>query len=46
MMEMIKRLNKQILGWGIYFRKGFVRKLFKRLDRWIRQRIRAFKAKR
>jgi len=46
MLEMIKRLNKVIIGWGNYFRKGFVRKLFRTLDRWIGRRIRAFKAKR
>ena len=46
MSEMVRRLNKVIVGWGNYFKKGGTRKLFWRLDRWIRRRVRAFKAKR
>jgi len=46
MSEMVRKLNKVIIGWGNYFKKGVARKLFWRLDRWIRRRVRAFKAKR
>ena len=38
----IKKLNPVIRGWGNYFGKGNVKKLFGRLDEWIRMRIRAF----
>ena len=38
----IGELNPIIRGWGNYFGKGNVKKLFQRLDEWIRMRIRAF----
>ncbi len=38
----INKLNPVIRGWGNYFGKGNVKKLFGRLDEWIRMRIRAF----
>lgn len=44
--EMIDRLNPVIRGWGNFYRKAHVRKLFNRLDRWIVQRIYSFLAKR
>jgi len=46
MLEMVRRLNKLIIGWGNYFRKSYARKLFRKLDRWVRRRVRAFRAKR
>ena len=40
--EMINKLNEQTRGWGNYFGHGNVKKLFKRLDSWIRMRIRSY----
>jgi len=40
--RIINELNEQIQGWGIYFGHGNVKKLFQRLDGWIRMRIRSF----
>ena len=37
--ELIAELNPVIRGWGQYFRKAHIRKLFARLDRWILRRI-------
>ena len=36
------RLNSVIRGWGNYFKIGDVKKIFKRLDCWIRTRMRTF----
>jgi group II intron reverse transcriptase/maturase len=44
--ELIDELNPVIRGWGNYFCKAHVRKLFNRLDRWIIRRIWSFKFKR
>ena len=44
--EMIDELNPIIRGWGNYYCKAHVRKLFNRLDRWIVRRIWSFKFKR
>lgn len=44
--EMIAVINPVIRGWGNYYRKANVRKLFQRLDGWIEQRLRSFIAKR
>lgn len=44
--EMIKELNRVIVGWGNFFKLGNVKSLFWRLDCWIRRRVKAFKAKR
>lgn len=38
----IVQLNSVLVGWGNYFGKGNVKSLFRRLDEWIRMRIRAF----
>jgi len=38
----IRNLNPVIRGWGNYFGEGNVKELFRRLDEWIRMRIRAF----
>lgn len=33
--ELIAEINPVIRGWGLYFCKAHVRRLFHRLDRWI-----------
>nr|WP_238552894.1 group II intron maturase-specific domain-containing protein [Paenibacillus alvei] len=33
--ELIDSINPVIRGWGNYFRKAHVRKLFNRIQRWI-----------
>ena len=37
--ELIAELNPVIRGWGQYFCKAHIRKLFAQLDRWILRRI-------
>jgi group II intron reverse transcriptase/maturase len=37
--ELIAEINPVIRGWGLYFCKAHIRKLFARLDRWILRRI-------
>ena len=37
--QLIEALNPVIRGWGTYYRKAHVRKLFNRLNRWIVRRI-------
>jgi group II intron reverse transcriptase/maturase len=37
--ELIERLNPILRGWGNYYKKAHVRKLFNRLNRWIVRRI-------
>ena len=44
--EVIDQLNPVIRGWGNYYRKARVRRLFNELDRWIERRIYSFLAKR
>ncbi len=44
--EVIDQLNPVIRGWGNYYRKARVRRLFNQLDRWIERRIHSFLAKR
>jgi group II intron reverse transcriptase/maturase len=44
--EVIERINPVIRGWGHFYRKADVRRLFHRLDRWIEHRIYSFLAKR
>jgi len=43
---LIKEINPLIRGWGNYFKRAHVRKLFNRLDRWIVRRIWSHKFKR
>jgi RNA-directed DNA polymerase len=43
---MIAAINPIIRGWGNYYRKAHVRKLFHQLDGWIERRLRSFIAKR
>jgi group II intron reverse transcriptase/maturase len=44
--ELIDRIIPVIRGWGVFYRKAQVRRLFNRLDRWIERRIYSFLAKR
>jgi group II intron reverse transcriptase/maturase len=44
--DVIGELNPVIRGWGNYYRKAHVRRLFHRLDGWIERRIYSFIAKR
>jgi group II intron reverse transcriptase/maturase len=38
-LELVAEINPVIRGWGLYYHKAHVRKLFAQLDRWIVQRI-------
>ena len=42
----IRELNPVIRGWGLYYHKAHVRRLFNRLNRWIVQRIWSHRYKR
>ena len=44
--EMIANLNPVIRGWGNYYKRAHVRKLFNRLNGWIVNRIRSHRCKR
>ena len=44
--ELIAELNPLLRGWGEYFKRAHVRKLFNRLDRWIVRRIWSHRFKR
>lgn len=44
--ELIEQLNPLLRGWGHYFKRAHVRKLFNRLDRWIVRRIWSHRYKR
>ena len=37
--ELVAQINPVIRGWGLYFHKAHVRKLFAQLDRWILHRL-------
>ena len=37
--ELIAELNPLLRGWGNYYKRTHVRKLFHRLDGWIKRRI-------
>jgi group II intron reverse transcriptase/maturase len=37
--ELIRELNPVIRGWGEYFKRAHVRRLFNQLDRWIERRL-------
>ena len=45
-IEMIEELNPLIRGWGNYFKRANVRKLFNKLDNWIIRRIWSHRHKR
>ena len=44
--ELIDELNPLLRGWGEYYKKAHVRKLFQRLDGWIVRRLRSHRFKR
>jgi group II intron reverse transcriptase/maturase len=44
--ELIEEINPVIRGWGLYYHKAHVRRLFHRLDGWIVRRIRSQRFKR
>jgi group II intron reverse transcriptase/maturase len=44
--ELIETLNPLLRGWGHYYKRAHVRKLFHRLDGWIVRRIRSHRFKR
>src|SRR5690349_7169846 len=44
--DMIEVINPIVRGWGNYYRKANVRKLFHRLDGWIERRLWSFISKR
>ncbi len=44
--QLIDRINPVLRGWGNYYRKANVRKLFNRLGRWIVRRIWSHRRKR
>jgi group II intron reverse transcriptase/maturase len=44
--ELIERLNPILRGWGNYYKKAHVRKLFNRLNRWIVRRVWSHRFKR
>ena len=44
--ELIQQINPVIRGWGLYFCKAHVRRLFHRLDHWIVRRLWSHRFKR
>jgi RNA-directed DNA polymerase len=44
--ELIKELNPVLRGWGEYYKRAHVRRLFHQLDGWIRRRIWSHRFKR
>ena len=46
LFELIECINPVIRGWGNYYRKAHVRKLFNKLQRWIVRRIWSHRFKR
>jgi group II intron reverse transcriptase/maturase len=44
--QLIQQLNPVLRGWGHYYKRANVRRLFNRLDRWIVQRIWSHRCKR
>ena len=44
--ELIKQINPVIRGWGGYYCKAHIRRLFNQLDRWIERRIWSHRYKR
>ena len=44
--ELIAELNPLLRGWGEYYKRAHVRKLFNQLDRWIVRRIWSHRFKR
>jgi group II intron reverse transcriptase/maturase len=46
LVEVVDRINPVIRGWGTYYSKAHVRRLFHQLDGWIVRRLYSFLAKR
>ena len=44
--ELIEQINPLLRGWGHYYKRAHVRKLFNRLDRWVVRRIWSHRFKR
>jgi RNA-directed DNA polymerase len=44
--ELVQQLNPVLRGWGHYFKRAHVRKLFNQLDRWVVRRIWSHRHKR
>jgi len=44
--ELIQEINPVIRGWGEYYKRAHVRKLFNQLDRWIVRRLWSHRHKR
>jgi group II intron reverse transcriptase/maturase len=44
--DLILTLNPLIRGWGEYYKKAHIRKLFNRLNNWIVRRLRSHRSKR
>jgi group II intron reverse transcriptase/maturase len=45
-VQLIEQLNPLLRGWGEYYKRAHVRRLFNRLDRWIVRRLWAHRHKR
>jgi hypothetical protein len=46
LVGMVNELNPVVRGWGMYYRRAHVRRLFHRLDGWIVRRVWSFHCKR
>ena len=44
--QLIEQINPVLRGWGHYYKRAHVRRLFNRLDRWIVRRIWSHRFKR
>jgi len=44
--ELIRELNPVVRGWGEYYKRAHVRRLFNQLDRWIVRRLWSHRHKR
>jgi hypothetical protein len=44
--QLIDELNPVLRGWGHYYKKAHIRKLFHQLDRWVVRRIWSHRSKR
>ncbi len=44
--ELIRELNPVIRGWGEYYKRAHVRRLFNQLDRWVERRLWSHRHKR
>jgi RNA-directed DNA polymerase len=44
--QRVEELNPLLRGWGEYYKRAHIRKLFQRLDGWVRRRIWSHRYKR